>query len=135
VLGEIVIVAFECRDQVRRGCRRVRELPGVSLLEPGDRQVTRAAKARGARPVGADPERWQPAQRAGAQKRDGICRWVGAGALRQALDLAGDAQNRLPWLEARAQELEHVFCEHARISPGVPAGTNVRVSTSRKVAH
>ena len=28
---------------------------------------------------------------------------MGAGALRQALDLAGHAQNGLPWLEAGAQ--------------------------------
>ena len=72
VLGEIVVVTFECRYQVRRCCRRVRELPGFSLLEPGHGQVTRAAEARGAGPVGADPERRQPAQRARAQKRDGI---------------------------------------------------------------
>ena len=79
MLGKIVVVGLQRPDQIRHRCRGVRELTSVSLLKADHREVTRATEARDARAVGIHPERRQPAQRAGAEKRDGIGRWINAG--------------------------------------------------------
>ncbi len=138
VFGSLVILiaGVTGSDQVGRWRARVSQSVGVSVFEAGHGQVAGTTEAGGAGTIGADPERGKPAEGTGSKKGDRVGRRMGACALWQTLELGGDAQDGLAWLECGRQtptELGSASQKPARSRPDWTAAATGRARLLRAI--